>query len=102
MESWSAIQSMNPRPDGALEKAYKDRVLTSHVANFFEAVASRKEPISDVFSHHRALTTCHLSGIAARVGRKIQWDPKKETIVGDKLAQSLVAREKRQRFKIEM
>ncbi|MAG93167.1 MAG: oxidoreductase [Planctomycetaceae bacterium] len=92
----------NPLPDGALEKAYKNRSLTDHVTNFFEAVVARKEPISDVFSHHRALTTCHLAGIAARVGRKIQWDPKKEQVVGDKLAQSLVAREKRRRFEIEM
>ena len=60
------------------------------------------QPISDVFSHHRALTTCHLAGIAARVGRKIQWDPSKECVVGDDLAQSLVARTKRQRFEIEM
>ncbi|MFP6618710.1 MAG: Gfo/Idh/MocA family oxidoreductase, partial [Pirellulaceae bacterium] len=50
----------NPLPDGALEKVYKNRELTDHVANFFEAVAARNEPISDVFSHHRALTTCHL------------------------------------------
>ncbi len=92
----------NPLPDGALEKAYKDRTLTSHVANFFEAVANKNEPISDVFSHHRALTTCHLAGIAARVGRKIQWDPKNEKVIGDDLAQSLVAREKRKRFEIEM
>ena len=92
----------NPLPEGALEKVYKDRELTDHVANFFEAVAARKEPISDVFSHHRALTTCHLAGIAARVGRKIKWDPVSQKVVGDKLAQSLVARAKRQRFEIEM
>lgn len=92
----------NPLPGGALNRVYKDRELTSHVANFFEAVHSRKEPISDVYSHHRALTTCHLAGIAARVGRKIRWDPKTEKIIGDELAQSLVAREKRKRFEIEM
>jgi predicted dehydrogenase len=92
----------NPFPDGALERAYKDFELTDHVTNFFEAVVSRKQPISDVFSHHRALTTCHLAGIAARVGRKIQWDAKNEQIIGDPLAQSLVAREKRARFEIEM
>jgi predicted dehydrogenase len=94
--------SSNPLPDGALEKVYNNRSLTGHVANFFEAVAARKEPISDVFSHHRALTTCHLAGIAARVRRKIQWDPKDEQVVGDKLAQSLVARKRRKRFEIEM
>jgi predicted dehydrogenase len=92
----------NPLPEGALERVYKDRELTNHVANFFEAVAARKEPISDVFSHYRALTTCHLAGIAARVGRKIQWDPKNETVVDDDLAQSLVAREQRREFEIEM
>ena len=92
----------DPLPEGALEKVYKDRELTDHVTNFFEAVATRKEPISDVFSHHRALTTCHLAGIAARVGHKIQWDPKNEVVTGDKLAQSLVAREKRAGFEIEM
>lgn len=92
----------NPLPDGALERVYKDRPLTNHVANFFDAVAARKEPISDVFSHHRALTTCHLAGIAARVGRRIQWDPQREVVVDDQLAQSLVAREQRRGFEIEM
>lgn len=91
-----------PLPEGALEKVYKNRPLTDHVANFFESVAERKEPISDVFSHHRALTTCHLAGIAARLGRKIRWDPAKEEIIEDSVAQSFVAREKRQRFEIEM
>jgi len=92
----------HPLSDGALEKVYRDRELTNHVANFFEAVAARKEPISDVFSHHRALTTCHLAGIAARVGRKIQWNPKSETVVDNQLAQSFVSREQRRGFEIEM
>ena len=92
----------NPLPEGALEKVYKDRSLTNHIRNFFEAVRDRKEPVSDVFSHHRALTTCHLAGIAARVGRKIQWDPKNEMVVDDDLAQSLVAREQRRGFEIEV
>ncbi len=92
----------NPLPDGALEKVYKSRELTSHVSNFFEAVAERYDPISDVYSHHRALTTCHLAAIAARIGRKFQWDPKTEKVVNDPLAQSLVGREKRQRFEIEL
>ncbi|MCA9173032.1 MAG: Gfo/Idh/MocA family oxidoreductase [Planctomycetales bacterium] len=92
----------HPLPDGALEKVYKNRSLTDHVGNFFAAVADRKEPISDVFSHHRALTTCHLAGIAARLGRKIVWDPKQQRVIGDPLAQSLVAREQRTGFEIEM
>ena len=92
----------NPLPGDALEEAYKGRSLTNHFENFFDAVAAKKEPISDVHSHHRALSTCHLAGIAARVGRKIQWDPKAEKIVGDEQAQGLVDREKRRGFEIEM
>jgi len=91
----------NPLPDGALEKAYKNRPLVDHFRNFFEAVVERKDPISDVFSHHRALSTCHLAGIAARLGRKIEWDPAAESIVSDPTAQALVSREYRKGFEIE-
>jgi hypothetical protein len=76
--------------------------VTDHIRNFFDCVVSRKEPISDVFSHHRSLTTCHLAGIAARLGRPIRWDPKTETIVGDPQAQSFIARERRKGFEIEV
>ncbi len=92
----------NPLPEGALEKVYKGRKLTSHLQNFFESVVDRKAPVSDVFSHHRALSTCHLAAIAARLGRKIKWDPKAERVIGDDLAQSLIAREKRKGFEVEM
>jgi predicted dehydrogenase len=91
----------NPLPDGAIEKVYKNRPLTDHVRNFFNCVVDRKEPVSDVFSHHRALTTCHLAGIAARLGRKIQWNPNEERIVGDNQAQGFISREKRKGFEIE-
>ena len=91
-----------PLPEGALEKVYYDQPLTSHVENFFQSATSRRQPISDVFTHHRALTTCHLAGIAARLGRKIEWDPEKERIVDDQQAQAFIAREKRQPYGIEM
>ena len=92
----------NPLPEGAVEAVYKDKQLTNHAQNFFNCVADRTEPVSDVFSHHRALSTCHLAGIAARLGRKIKWDPAKEQVIGDNQAQSMVAREKRKGFEIEM
>lgn len=91
-----------PLPDGALEAVYKGRSLTDHVTNFFEAVATRREPISDVWSHHRALSTCHLAGIAARLGRKIRWNPAEEKVIDDAQAQGLVARKKREGYEIEM
>ena len=89
-----------PLPDGALEKVYKDRPLVDHFENLFRCLPDRSEPISDVITHHRALTTCHRAGIAARLGRGIHWDPEAEQIVGDAQAATFVAREKRDGYKI--
>ena len=91
----------NPIPEDDLVRIYKNRKLTDHLTNFFTAVNDRKDPISDVYSHHRALTTCHLAGIAARLGRAIKWDPINERVIGDEQAQSFVARQKRKGFEIE-
>ena len=41
---------------------------------------------------HRSATVCHLGNIVARIGRKIQWDPVKETIVGDDEAAAMLSR----------
>lgn len=73
----------------------------AHVHNFFECLDSRAKPNSDVFSHHRALTTCHLAAIAARIGRTIHWDPNQERVQNDPLAQSMLGRESRKGFEIE-
>ena len=42
---------------------------------------SRKQPISDVWSHNRMLEICHLSNIAMRLGRELNWDPVKREMV---------------------
>jgi predicted dehydrogenase len=88
----------NPLPANALREVYKGQEPTNHFRNFFESVEAKREPISDVFSHHRALSTCHLAGIAARLGRPIQWNPKEEKIMNDPIAQSFIAREARKGF----
>ena len=92
----------NPLPDGAMEKAYKNRPLVDHFRNFFESARDHVEPISDVHSHHRALSTCHLAGIAARLNRKITWDPAREMIVGDSQAQAMLGREPRKGFETKI
>ncbi|QDT74820.1 Gfo/Idh/MocA family protein [Lacipirellula limnantheis] len=91
-----------PLPDGALRAVYKGKEPTDHFRNFFDAVVDRSEPISDVHSHHRALTTCHLAGIAARLGRTIRWSPTAEKIVDDPQAQSFVSRAPRNGFETEV
>ena len=70
------------------------------MGNFFECVRERVQPISDVFSHHRALTTCHLANISLRQGRQLQWDPAQEQIVGDDEANRWLSRPQRAGYEI--
>ncbi len=91
-----------PLPEDAITKAYKGKKPGHHMRNFIECVKDRSQPISDVFSHHRALTTCHLANISIRLQRPIKWDPEKEQIIGDDEANSFVKRSQRQGYEIKV
>ncbi len=91
----------NPLPEDAITRLYKGKEPGDHMRNFFECVKTREQPISDVFSHHRAMTTCHLANIALRLNRTLNWDPVAEKIVGDDEAAKWVRREQRAGFEIE-
>jgi predicted dehydrogenase len=68
---------------------------TGHMQNFFNSVDSRKDPVSDVYTHHRTMTSCHLCNIALMLGRDLQWDPQAEQFVGDDQANALMTRPQR-------
>lgn len=70
------------------------------MGNFFDCVASREAPVSDVESQHRSATTCHLGNISLRLGRGLKWDPSSEWIVDDAEAGRMVSREQRSGFEI--
>ncbi|HUG68814.1 MAG TPA: Gfo/Idh/MocA family oxidoreductase [Pirellulaceae bacterium] len=91
----------HPLPDGAIEEVYGGKVSENHTANFIEAMKSRKQPISDVWSHNRMLEICHLSNIAMRLGRELEWDPSRREIIGDAQANSFLTRESRKGFEIK-
>ncbi len=92
----------NPLPEGAIEAVYGGPVSENHTANFTDAMKSRKQPISDVWSHNRMLEICHLANIAMRLGREVQWDPAKREIIGDAQANSFLSREYRKGYEINM
>jgi hypothetical protein len=94
--------AINPLPEGAVEEVYGGPVSENHTANFVAAMAARKQPISDVWTHNRMLETCHLANISIRLGRELNWDPVKREIVGDEEANAFLSRESRQGYEIEM
>jgi len=85
------------KPEGLDKKPLGDKDVrlyqsSNHHRNFLDCVRSRKPPICDVEIGHRSATACHLGNIALRLGRKIQWDPQKEQIVGDDEAARMLSR----------
>lgn len=100
----AAVDSMKDKPlkEETLKALYKGKEPGNHMKNFFECIADRTQPISDVHSHHRAMTVCHLANIAIRLDRTIQWDPETEQIVNDPAAAMWQAREQRKGYEIQV
>ena len=98
IEDWAN----DPLPEGAVEGVYGGPVCENHSDNFVQAMRSRAQPISDVWSHNRMLEICHLSNIAMRLNRELKWDPEKREIIGDAQANSFLSRESRKGYEIEM
>ncbi len=92
----------NPLPEGAIEKVYGGKKPETHMKNFMDCVKSREKPVSDVWSHHRAMTTCHLANIAIRLNKKLEWDAKTEQITNDTSLNSWQGREQRKGFEINV
>jgi predicted dehydrogenase len=92
-------------PEDVFETPLKDDDVrlyksTSQHQNWLECIRTRKLPICDVEIGHRSATVCHLGNIAIRTGRKLQWDPVKETIVGDAEAARMTTKEYRAPWKL--
>ncbi|UBM35419.1 Gfo/Idh/MocA family protein [Bremerella sp. TYQ1] len=82
------------------ERAGKLDAIINHMGNFFDCVASRKTPVSDIESQHRSVSTCHLGNISMRLGRKLTWDAKGESFVGDAEANQHLSRPQRDGYEI--
>jgi len=68
----------------------------NHYANFLDCVKSRKQTITPIETAHRSISVGLLGEIAMLTGRKITWDPKKETILNDPGASALLGRSYRE------
>lgn len=86
--------------DEEFEASGNYKPIANHVANFFDCVRTKKTPISDVASQHRAASACHLVNLSIRLGRKLTWDPEREAFVGDDEADSYRERPRRKGFEL--
>jgi predicted dehydrogenase len=87
-------------PDKILKEPLGDKdchlpTAPSHHEDWVRSVRARKRPICDVEVGARSVTVCHLGNLAYWNHRRLRWDPKEWTFVGDSQANSWLDRERR-------
>ncbi len=88
--------------DEEVIKLYGGTKPGDHMRHFFECLKERKFTVSDPFTHHRTMTSCHLCNLAILLKRKLRWDPEKEDFIGDAQASALRSRPQRAPYVIEV
>ena len=88
----------NKNIDEAVAKLYKGKSMKGHMQNFFDCLEDRSDPISDVYTHHRTMTSCHLCNIALMLKTELKWDPKAEQFLDNDQANALMSRKSREGF----
>jgi predicted dehydrogenase len=63
----------------------------SHAEDFLAGVRSRRECIAPAEIGHRSITPGHLGYVSHAIGGPVNWDPERETIVGDEPAMKLLS-----------
>ena len=71
-----------------------------HIGDWLASMRTRQRPAADVEIGHRSISVCHLANIVREVGRKLQWDPAKETFQGDAEANKLLERPRRHPYEL--
>lgn len=83
------------RMEEAALALYKGKQPRGHMQNLFDCIHEGGEPVSDVSTHHRAVSSCHLCNLAMLLERKLHWDPQRERFVADDEANALLSRPQR-------
>ncbi len=97
-EGWVHVnrKGIQAQPESLLEVTFgpdEPRLYESsdHTADFVSSIRSRRDPVAPVEAGHMASTLGLLADIAARVQRKLRWDPATEQFTDDE-ANRLLAR----------
>ena len=68
------------------------RSVGGHTHDFVHAIRSRSQPVAPVENGHRSCSACILGDIAARLGRRLRWDPVRERFLDDDTANRMLSR----------
>lgn len=85
-------------PPGGFEPYHPDYFEDfgmNHMAEWLHAIKESRRPNTDVELSHRVATLCNLGNLAYVLGRKLVWDGRRQEVVGDAIANRLLARPQR-------
>jgi predicted dehydrogenase len=90
----SVLGPFKARQRGTYEKP------TNHIQDFLDCIRSRRQPVCNAEVAHRATTACHAANICLALGRPLEWDPARETFVGNETANRMRSRALRQPWRV--
>ncbi len=86
-------------PEDRTEKDLERHVapaIRRHMQDFLAAIATRGRPVADIEEGYVSTASCILANLAMRLGRTLNWDAKRQQVVGDAEANRLLQRPYRQ------
>lgn len=93
-------EKLEAQPESLLKVTFGERdtrlyVSDHHHLDFLRSVRTRKDPICPVETGHHTYVICNLSDVAARLKRKLHWDPVQERFPDDAEANAMLDRPRR-------
>jgi len=80
---------------------YHTHPSTDHHGDWLTSIQTRKPAATNPEQAHRATSACILGWISMKLGRKLRWDPVKETFVGEEQANAMLSRPQRAPYGID-
>jgi hypothetical protein len=98
-------EKIQAEPESLLKVKFREsdtRLYKSdhHHLDFLRAVKARKDPICNVETGHHTYVICNMSNIAARLKRRLRWDPAQEQFPGDDEANGMLTRPMRSPWRL--
>lgn len=80
---------------------YHSHESSDHHLDWIKSIQSRQPAATNPEQAHRSTSACILGWISMKLGRKLRWDPVKETFVGDDQANAMLSRPQRAPYGID-
>jgi hypothetical protein len=89
------VYELEQFPEDKTEKDLERHVAPAirvHMNDLLRAMKARGKPVADVEQGYMSTTACILANVSMQLGRTLQWDHPRATVIGDEEANQLLRR----------